>query len=126
VEESGRQPDPVPGPARDGGEVPGDPTSEEAGSEVRYLPAPASAASAEAPSARALERRTPAPLPAAIVAATGGFLAGVASFVLVRVLRRRRSQRALGRALGRRRLRRDRVEIAGSRSFLVDIHLLRR
>jgi hypothetical protein len=62
-------------------------------------------------------------LPAAVVAATGGFLLGVATFVLVRVLRRPRSSVAL--RLGRRRGRGRRAEVAASRSFLVDVHLLK-
>ena len=61
-------------------------------------------------------------LPAPVVAATGGFLAGVVTFVLLRVLRRGRGSRRLVRVP-----RRDRgVEIAGSRSFLVDVHVLKR
>ena len=58
-------------------------------------------------------------LPAPVLAAAGGFLAGVASFVLFRM---RPSQRKL--RVGRRRGKK--VEIAESRSFLVDIHLLKR
>ena len=54
-----------------------------------------------------------------VLAAAGGFLAGVASFVLFRM---RPSQRKL--RVGRRRGKK--VEIAESRSFLVDIHLLKR
>jgi hypothetical protein len=63
-------------------------------------------------------------VPAPLAAATGGFLAGVATFVLVRVLRggRRRAPVA-----GRRSRRRGRsIEVAGTRSFLVDVHLLKR
>ena len=90
--------------------------------EVRHLPV-----LAELPEPRPLERRYPriAALPAPVVAAAGGFLAGVATFVLVRVLRRptrvtaRRSSR-----LGRRR--RDSQDVVASRSFLVDVHLLKR
>jgi hypothetical protein len=67
---------------------------------------------------RPIERRPEVSLPAAVAAATGGFLVGVAAFVLVRVLRRPKSA-AL--RLGRRK----RSEIAASRSFLVDIHLLK-
>jgi hypothetical protein len=70
--------------------------------------------------ARPVERARPAALPAAVVAATGGFLIGVATFLLVKVLRRPRSSVRLGR--GRRG---KRVEVATSRSFLVDIHLLK-
>ncbi|MEX2253433.1 MAG: hypothetical protein WD649_04720 [Thermoleophilaceae bacterium] len=64
-------------------------------------------------------------LPAPILAATGGFLAGVATFVLVRVLRRPRP--ASSRALRRARKGSGRApEVAATRSFLVDIHLLKR
>lgn len=90
--------------------------------EVRHLPV-----LAEAPAARPLDRVRPLmALPAPVIAAAGGFLAGVAAFVLVRVLRRgpERAQRIrLGRG---RRARREAREIAASRSFLVDIHLLKR
>ncbi len=72
---------------------------------------------------RTVERAREVPLPAAIVAATGGFLLGVATFVLVRVLRRPRSSVAV--RLGRGRGRGRRSEIAASRSFLVDVHLLK-
>lgn len=98
----------------------------EADSEGRYLPVPAAEAAAAAAPARPLERVEPVPLPVAVAAAAGGFIVGVASFVLVRVLRRQRAQRALGRMLRRGGRRGERIEIAGSRSFLVDIHLLRR
>jgi hypothetical protein len=93
------------------------PHTEEA--EVRHLPV-----LAEIPEARPLERLHPRMLPAPAVAAVGGFLAGVAAFVLVRVLRRA-PDRARRVRLGRGR-RREAREIAASRSFLVDIHLLKR
>ena len=67
---------------------------------------------------RTLAHRVAA-LPAPVLAATVGFFAGVASFVLFRM---RPSQRKL--RVGRRRGKK--VEIAESRSFLVDIHLLKR
>lgn len=77
--------------------------------------------------ARPIERlAAESPLPAPAMAATGGFLAGVATLVLVRVLRRsaHRSRRGIGI---RRNKRGDRaLEIAGSRSFLVDVHMLKR
>jgi hypothetical protein len=65
-------------------------------------------------------------IPAPAVAATGGFLAGVATLLLVRVLRR--SAHRPRRGVGIRRSKRgDRsLEIAGSRSFLVDVHILKR
>jgi hypothetical protein len=93
--------------------------------EARYLPVPVADTTVEAPAPRPIDRLRPAELPAAAVAAAGGFLAGIATFVLARVLRRRSAQRAVGRALARPR-RRDGIDVAASRSFLVDIHLLRR
>ena len=86
--------------------------------EIRHLPVPV-----ETVEARPIERPALAALPAPIVAATGGFLAGVATFVLLRVLRRPR--RAALRLPGRKRGA-NRLEIAGSRSFLVDVHVLKR
>jgi hypothetical protein len=74
--------------------------------------------------ARPIERRDPPSLPATIAAATGGFLLGVAAFLAVKVLRRPRG--AGRRPAARRRDRRgDAIDIAATRSFLVDIHLLR-
>ena len=70
---------------------------------------------------RPVERAREVSLPAAVAAATGGFLLGVAAFVLVKVLRRPRSAAAL-RIGGRRG---KRVDVAASRSFLVDVHLLK-
>jgi hypothetical protein len=72
---------------------------------------------------RPIDRPRELSLPAAVAAATGGFLVGVATFVLVKLLRRPRAAASL--RLGRRRGRGKRVEVAASRSFLVDIHLLR-
>jgi hypothetical protein len=76
--------------------------------------------------ARPLERFSESPLPAPAIVATGGFLAGIATLVLVRVLRRSaaRPRRGIGLRRGKRG---DRsLEIAGSRSFLVDVHILKR
>jgi hypothetical protein len=70
--------------------------------------------------ARPIERRPPVSLPAAVAAATGGFLLGVVTFLAVRVLRR---PKAPALRLGGRRGKK--ADIAGSRSFLVDIHLLK-
>lgn len=58
-------------------------------------------------------------LPAPVLAATGGFLAGVATFLLFRLRRPSRKVR-VGSRRGKK------IEIAESRSFLVDIHLLKR
>ena len=68
--------------------------------------------------ARPIERRPVVSVPAAVAAATGGFLLGVITFVMVRVLRR---PKPVSLRLGRRR----KSDIAASRSFLVDIHLLK-
>jgi hypothetical protein len=74
-------------------------------------------------SAELLRREEVSLLPA-VAAATSGFMLGVAAFVLVKVLRRPKSNRLVRRA--RRRRGGDRLEIAASRSFLVDVHLLDR
>jgi hypothetical protein len=67
---------------------------------------------------RPIERRAEVSLPAAVAAATGGFLVGIATFVMVRLLRR---PRPVALRLGKRK----KANIAASRSFLVDIHLLK-
>ena len=72
--------------------------------------------------ARPIERRVEVSLPAAVAAATGGFLLGVATFILVRVLRR---PKPVALRLGGGRGRGKKVDVAGTRSFLVDIHLLK-
>jgi hypothetical protein len=73
--------------------------------------------------ARPLEPVPEAVLAAPAVAAAGGFLAGLVTFVLVRGLRAR-PRRGL---LRRRRSRAERaLEIAASRSFLVDVHVVKR
>lgn len=91
---------------------------------MRHLPVRADHALIEAPPPRPLERAQAATPPAA-VAAAGGFLAGIATLVMARFVSRRRGPHAVGRRLARRG-RRGGVEIAGSRSFLVDVHVLRR
>jgi hypothetical protein len=72
----------------------------------------------------ALALRTPTQ--AAVVAVTG-FVAGAATLALVH---RRRTRRALTRSAGRRRTlgrkRGEVISVAGTRSFLVDVHLLNR
>ena len=87
--------------------------------EVRPLPLPAQQHGAE------IDRPFTIAVPATVVAASGGFVLGVAAFVLTRILRRP----AAGRSLSRRRRRyaaRRGVDIESSRSFLVDVHLLKR
>ena len=59
-------------------------------------------------------------LPAPVLAATGGFLVGVATFVLFRLRHPRGRKVKVGGRGGKK------IEIAESRSFLVDIHLLKR
>ena len=87
--------------------------------EVRHLPVPAGqSASSE------LDVRRPASLPATVAAATGGFVLGVAAFMLIRVLRRPVSGRALAERRARKLAKARGVDIASSRSFLVDVHLL--
>ncbi len=73
----------------------------------------------------AIDRVMDSPLPAPAMAATGGFLAGIATLVLVRVLRRSAGRPRRGFAIRRRKGDRS-LEIAGSRSFLVDVHMLKR
>ena len=76
--------------------------------------------------ARPLERPQPSALSAPVVAATGGALVAAVGYVLLRVLRRPARSRAavrLGRGRGRRR---GALEVTGSRSFLVDVHMLKR
>ena len=62
-----------------------------------------------------------ATLPAPVLAATGGFLVGVATFVLFRLRHPRSRKVRVGGGRGGKK-----IEIAESRSFLVDIHLLKR
>jgi hypothetical protein len=65
-------------------------------------------------------------LPATVTAASGGFVLGVAAFMLVRVLRRPTAARSVARRRKRMLAKRQGVEVAASRSFLVDVHLLKR
>jgi hypothetical protein len=76
--------------------------------------------------ARAIEPVAPSALPAPVVAAAGGAVVGAVAFLLLRVLRRPVRRRAAVR-VGRRRFgRRGGLEITGSRSFLVDVHMIKR
>jgi len=90
------------------------PDAHQGDSDVRPLPV-----LAERP---AIERRREVPLPTAVAAATGGFLLGVVSFVLVKVLRRPKPARV---RLGSGRGRGKKLDVTASRSFLVDVHLLK-
>ena len=74
--------------------------------------------------ARPLERAQTPALPAPVIAATGGALVAAVGYILLRVLRRPARQRGSVR-LGRGR-RRGAFEVTGSRSFLVDVHMLKK
>ena len=69
---------------------------------------------------RAIEPARPVTLPAvqAVAVAATGFVAGAAALALLR----RRSARKLARSRPRRSI--DALPIVGSRSFLVDVHLI--
>ena len=88
--------------------------------EARPLPV---AAGAE-PAAGLVTRKVS--LPATVAAAGGGFMLGVAGFMLLWVLRRPTAARSVARRRKRMLARRQGVDIAASRSFLVDVHLLKR
>src|SRR3954466_14988889 len=70
-----------------------------------------------------LARSRLADLPAPVLAAAGGFVVGVATWVLVRLIRRERRTPVAIR--GRRRRQQRGVEVTATRSFLVDVHLLK-
>ena len=72
--------------------------------------------------ARPIERAQPVPLPVTVAAAAGGAIVGVATWVLFRILRRPRRKAVLRLGKGRK----GGLEIQGSRSFLVDVHMLKR
>jgi hypothetical protein len=75
--------------------------------------------------ARAIQPTAPPSVPAPVVAAAGGVLAGALTYVLLRVLRRPAYRPAAVR-VGKRRGRRGSFEVTSSRSFLVDVHMLKR
>jgi hypothetical protein len=102
-----------------------DPADREGDGEVRHLPV---LASESEPEALASEPRPLEPLrvalPAPLIAAAGGFVLGVATYLAIRALRAATSP---ARVLARRRRKRAKgLDIAASRSFLVDVHLLKR
>jgi hypothetical protein len=85
-------------------------------SENRNLPVLAS-------EARVIEpQREQSPLAAPAAVATGGVLAGLGAFVLARMLRNGLRRRPAVRVGSRRRG--QKLDIAASRSFLVDVHVL--
>jgi hypothetical protein len=76
--------------------------------------------------ARPIERVAPSQLPAPVVAATGGIVVAAVTYLLVRIVRRparRAPALKIGRGRGRKR---GVLEVSGSRSFLVDVHVLKR
>ena len=78
----------------------------------------------DVPEARVIERRPePMPLSAPVAAVTGGALAGIATMFLARILRRGLRRQPALRLGGRRG---TKLDIAASRSFLVDVHVLNR
>ncbi len=91
---------------------------------VQAVPVPAAASG---PHGGALVRSA-APTAQAMVVAAGGFVAGAAVFGLASRRRGKRGARALARrgrgARGKSRGRSELVQILGTRSLLVDIHLL--
>ena len=91
------------------------------GAEIRHLPALAPVAAAHPVESRRRSLALTAPAVAA-----GGFTAGIVTLLLVRALRALRRHGA--RRFLRRLLRRQpaALEVTGTRSFLVDIHLLKR
>lgn len=100
--------------------MPVDPHAPEpdAAGEQRHLPVLVPEAAATKPAGRA-----PGALTRPLAAATGGVLAGMATMVLLRLLR------GGGRRGGVLRVRRRggrATEVAATRSFLVDVHFLKR
>lgn len=88
--------------------------------EARVLPVVAEAEPATAIATRKVS------VPATVAAAGGGMVLGVAAFMLLRVLRRPNAARSVTRRRRRMQAKRRGVEVAASRSFLVDVHLLKR
>lgn len=89
---------------------------------VDGLPVPSVAAGA-------LERAAPRTLPpVAVQAATVAGASFVAGATVVAVLKDRRARKAARRALGAagRRRGRQKVQVLGTRSFLVDVHVIER
>ena len=72
--------------------------------------------------ARVIEPASQSTLAAPVAAAAGGAVVGAAAFILLRILRR--TPRRM--VMRMRKRRRGGFEITGSRSFLVDVHMLKR
>jgi hypothetical protein len=102
--------------------VSGEIVDEEGVAEVRHLPVPAG----QPAPGQEVDIRRPVSLPATVAAATGGFVLGVAAFVLIRILRQPGSGRRLAARRARALSRQRGVDVQTTRSFLVDVHLLKR
>jgi len=78
--------------------------------------------------ARVVEPAQPAAMPPVpvVAAAAGGAVVGAFMVFLLRVLRRPARRRPTAVRIGKRRGRRGTLEVTGSRSFLVDVHMLKR
>jgi hypothetical protein len=78
--------------------------------------------------ARAIARPQLVVLPAPVVAAAGGAVFGALTVFLLRLARRpgRPQTTTVRIGGGKRRGRRGALEVAASRSFLVDVHMLKR
>ena len=99
----------------------------EGSAEERHLPVPAAEAESVrgevvGPAGGTLERLSSGPLAGPALAGAGGFLVGFITLLTARVLRGRGGRRFLAR----RRRRGIERQIESSRSFLVDVHVLRR
>jgi hypothetical protein len=106
---------------------PHEPTGDDGPAEGRHLPVPAAGAQLARgevvdPSRGLLERLSAGPLAGPALAAAGGFLVGFVTFLTARLLRGPGGRRLLAR----RRRRTLERQIESSRSFLVDVHVLRR
>ena len=88
--------------------------------EARPLPTPFGAGSSE------LGELPPPGLPATVAAATGGFVLGVAAFMLMKLLRRPAAARSLTRRRRRLIAGRRGSDVIDTRSFLIDVHVLKR
>ncbi len=87
--------------------------------EARPLPSRAGASTE-------LGQLPPPGLPATVAAATGGFVLGVIAFMLMKLLRRPAAARSLTRRRRRLIAGRRGSDVIDTRSFLIDVHVLKR
>lgn len=104
-----------------------EPTGDPEAEEKRHLPVPAGSAHPARgevldPSVGRLERLSAGPLGGPALAAAGGFVAGFVALLTARILRGPGGRRLMAR----RRRRSLQRQIESSRSFLVDVHTLKR